>query len=93
MTIAHIHEPNEPAAEQILFVGNKSILKQFKIGQNVIIHPQPAEFGNKKYGHLIGFALNPVGEVILRIELATNGIPEVKMYHPSSASNFIEKID
>lgn len=72
---------------------NRDVMSSFKMNQNVIVHPQPANSKNKLFGTIVGFALNCLGEVILEIKIATEGpvgSSRIEQFHPLSEVNHVE---
>lgn len=71
---------------------NRDVLASYKVGQNVIIHQQPASTHNKKYGTVVGFSLNPLNEVILDVRIACLPMtePQVESFHPLNQTFTIE---
>jgi hypothetical protein len=75
-----------------LFESNKATMGHFKVGQNVVLHPQPARLDNKSYGTIVGFELNAIGEVILVIQVAKHGGSEVQKCHPLNRLTVVELV-
>lgn len=72
---------------------NRDVMATYKLGQNVVIHPQPARADNKLYGTIVGFALNSMCEVILEIKVAVREDPDVEpiqRIHPLNCMYVIE---
>jgi hypothetical protein len=76
---------------QALLEQNRDVLASYRVGMNVIVHPQPASLDNKVYGFVEGFCLNSLGELVLKIRCADSTVAGTVMrLHPLNSMNVIE---
>ncbi len=83
-----------PEVAKALLEQNRATLSKYKVGQNVILHTSLENIELKKYGTIVGFALNSVDEIILEIRIAVKyehpHEPEIVKIHPLNRLMIVE---